>query len=136
LRTTQSWPRAAVVSAIRILLAGPRMLSDLVARLLETAPDVVVAGTAPFDDRLMAAARELAVDAIVAGTSGEDPEALDAMLFELPTVKLVALAPDGRRATLFELLPRHTALGELSRDVLLGAIRDAVAVRPRRDGGG
>lgn len=115
---------------IRILLAGPRLLAELVARLIDSAPDVEIVGTVPIDDTLMAHARELKADAVVLGAPVDaSGDWLDAMLYEFPTVKLLALTPDAHRATLYELRPHRTPLGELSRDRLLDAIRTAVATR-------
>lgn len=114
--------------AIRILLAGPRLFVDLIERLLGTEADISIVGTAPVDGRVMRSARHLDADAIVLVTTADAPaESFDAALYEFPTVTLVALAPDARDATLSQLRPHHTPLGELSRDGLLEAIRAAIS---------
>jgi len=119
------------VPPIRILLAGPRLFTDLIERLIGATDDVVIVGTAPADDRLMLAALSLDAEAIVAGTEAElAPESFDAALYDYPTVKLVVVAPSVDRATLSELRPVHSPVTEVSRDGLLDAIRHAVAAMP------
>jgi len=119
------------VPPIRILLAGPRLFTDLIERLIGSTPDVVIVGTSPADDRMMRSALALEADAIVAGTAADlAPESFDAALYEHPTVKLVIVAPSVDRATLSELRPIHTPVDQVSRDGLLDAIRSAVATMP------
>ena len=115
---------------IRILLAGPRLLAELVARLIDSAPDVEIVGRVPIDDTLMTRAREMKADAVVLGApANASDDSLDAMLYEFPTVKLLVFTSDAHQATLYELRPHRTPIGELSRDRLLDAIRSAVATR-------
>lgn len=45
------------------------------------------------------------------------------MLYRSPRTRVLALGTDARRSVLYELRPHRTALGELSRESLLGALR-------------
>lgn len=113
---------------IRILLVGPPLFAELIERLLATSTDAVIVGTVPDGGDLMQAARARNADAIVLRATDDAPaESFDAALYEFPTVKLVALAPDRKTAMLLDLRPHHTPLRDLSRDRLLDAIRTAVA---------
>jgi DNA-binding NarL/FixJ family response regulator len=111
-----------------VLLAEmPRMLQNIVTDLVTSQPDMVVAGP-PADYAALAdvVARTQADAVVVARRDRAAPEEFRRLLFAQPRVKLITIAADGRRATLHELRPVTVALGEVSADELVDAIRAAV----------
>lgn len=100
------------------------MLRDLLRELLDGAPDVVLvpAGPAARPDEGPGA------DVYVMTTETPENEAVPvSMLLNAPRSRVLALSSDARQAFLYELRPHRTALGELSRDRLLDAVRAALA---------
>lgn len=102
------------------LLVQPPVLQSLIAGLLASDPDVrlVTADGLPPE----------APDVVV--LTRADPEnesaALD-MLLRAPRSRVLALGADARRSVLYELRPHRVALGELSREALLAAVRGDAA---------
>jgi len=93
----------------------PQMLSEIVKDILNHAADVAVVEPGRPDD----------VDVvIVAARSDELPATGQVMLLRRPTVKVLTISGDGRRAYLHELLPHRTPLGEVSAETLLAAVRN------------
>lgn len=107
---------------IRIALVGlPRMLREIVREIVARDRDVTVAGE--FDnwpdaiDRLRRRPCEIAIgDLAATGRIG-----VDRLLETCP--RIIAVSSDARRSVLYELSSREEALGELSADRLLEAIR-------------
>ena len=103
------------------------MLRDVLLEILATAPDVeILDASAP-------SAREeepegTRPDVVVMATQNPEDEAEPALtLFSSPRSRVLTLSSDARQAFLYELRPHRTALGELSRDRLLEAVRAAAA---------
>jgi hypothetical protein len=57
--------------------------------------------------------------------SGEDvsPENYYQVLYRRPRLKIFAISADGRRGSLYELRPRVKAIGDISAESLIAAIR-------------
>ncbi|HVE34922.1 MAG TPA: hypothetical protein VNC18_15275 [Gemmatimonadaceae bacterium] len=114
---------------IRLLLAGPQLIVDLIDRLIGKVPDFDIVDKVPVDQGLARRARTLRADVVLAGASDDMPATrIDDVLFELPNLKLLTLAPDWASATLYELRPHATLVPGLSREALVDAIHSAVSV--------
>lgn len=117
----------------RVLLAEiPRMLSDIVRRVLAAEPELEVVG--PIHDRAGlsdAVARADAEVVIVGIESREELRAYEDLLYAHSRVTLLALQVDGRQALLYTLRPHTELLGELSPAGLIEAIRAATEARAR-----
>jgi hypothetical protein len=98
----------------------PQMLSEIVKDILDRAADVAVVD----------AIRGEEVDAdivILPAPNDELPSDGEEQLERRPRGKILTIGGEGRYAYLYELLPRRTALGELSEATLLAAVRGAQA---------
>jgi hypothetical protein len=76
---------------------------------------------------LAAAVEEADADVVLIGR--DDPAVAAHVLGERPLLKLLAIVGDARELLLYELRPNREELGELSKDLLLRALRNAR--RPR-----
>jgi hypothetical protein len=99
------------------LLVQPPVLRSLLVSLLATDPEVRV-----VDGNENAAAADVVV---LSQTDPENEAVPISMLLRSPHSRVLALGADARRAVLYELRPHRTALGELSRESLLSAVRGA-----------
>lgn len=115
---------------IRILLTNlPRMLQDVLERVLADQDDMELVGYVadPIEVLLIATAREIEV--VILGVEDGLPGVASHLLEERPQLKILAVSPDGRRAFLYHLQPYMVPIGELSPDGLVDAIRAAVGSR-------
>jgi len=112
----------------------PQMLQDIVRTEVTGTYDFEVVGEIPktdprFEDRLFRETGERGADVVVTELWGEGiPELGGRLLYAYPTLGIVAVAGDGRRATRIEMRPQIIAIAEVSVSGLLDAIR-AVARR-------
>ena len=116
------------MTRVRVLVAGlPRLLREVVEGVVRTQPDLDLVEVAVAADAgpaaLRAAVAASAAEVAIVGLASEAAVATyDDVLFAHPRLRLLALTGDGRAATLYELRPHKTALGDASADLLLGAI--------------
>lgn len=109
----------------------PPMLGSIVTDALRDEPDIEVVGQiakgVAFEPL---AARHLADVLIVGSPESDDPARADRLLLEGTAARVVIIATSGRDAVLYQLWPQKTALGELSAQRLLEAIRGAETTVP------
>lgn len=116
---------------IRVVLAEmPRMLRDIVHGVLAAQPDVALSSVAAADALADAVTR---LDADVAILAESAPPADDhaALLYAHPHLRLVGISSDGRAGHLYELRPHRVALGALSPESLVEAVRATPNVTAR-----
>jgi DNA-binding NarL/FixJ family response regulator len=100
------------------------MLLDILSHVVASEPDMVVAGWVKDGEDLLAAARRARANVILVGQAAEDErETYASLLGARPTLKVVAIAGDGKTGLLYELRPQRVPLGEMSADALRRAIR-------------
>lgn len=119
-----------MVRRIRILLVDemPRMLRDIVEHSVGTRPDMEIVAHVDRARELPSALGRVAAD--VALLCLDDADALasyDAVLYAHPRVQLLALAGDGRSASVYALRPHAEPLRVVTPDALVDAIRAAAA---------
>ena len=112
---------------IRILLAEmPRMLRDIVESAVSTQDDMQVVGADAARDELDAEVRRTQPDVVIVALPRDDGAgAYDALLYERPRLKLLAVTGDGRGAFLYELRPHSAPIPDVSPGGLVAAIRAA-----------
>jgi DNA-binding NarL/FixJ family response regulator len=113
------------VQPIRIILAEmPRKLHDIIEAIVAPHPDLRIVARVVERDRLLSAVGSTDADVIILELhDAESPSVLDGLLYECPRVKVLATTSDGRGSFVRELLPNEVALGDLSPEHLLAAIR-------------
>ena len=116
---------------VRVVLAGlPRMLADIVRRVLGEAPDLEVIDLSATSEDLMDSLEYHDPDVLVTGLRPkESVEQFASLLRAHPALRIFALEGDGRRAVLYELQPHTVPLGDVSPEGLIEAIRSTVRVR-------
>jgi hypothetical protein len=105
----------------------PRLLHEIVERAVSSEPDMeLVAVPAPPARRPWADA-----DVLVVATEDERlPPPYDEWLLETPRARVVVVAEATRGASMYELRPARTPLGNVSPDALVTAIRASSRRRP------
>jgi hypothetical protein len=98
------------------------MLSDIVTKTLEAAPDIAVT-VVPGSEALSAAEAIEADVAVLAGAPAGLPPLGRELLAKHPRMHVVAIRRDGRDTSLYELRPFERKLGEISPASLLDAVR-------------
>ena len=116
---------------VRVVLAGlPRMLTDIVQRVLAEAPDLEVVQSPAGFEALMDSLDANDPDVLVTGLSpAQTIDQFDTVLRAHPALRIFALEGDGRRAVLYELQPHSVPLGDVSPEGLIDAIRSTARVR-------
>jgi DNA-binding NarL/FixJ family response regulator len=113
----------------RVLLAVPGLLSEIIKDAGSKHGDIDFVGDLQSLGEVPAAMRATAANAVVCSLPGAAlPTMFNELLAEHPHARIVAIDADGRHSTLYELRLQRTALGELSPDELLDAIRRRGAV--------
>ncbi len=107
---------------IRIVLFDVRGLLLGIVKRATTQSDVeIVLESSSMSELPTLAAAE--PDVVILGE--DEPSLAARLLEELPTVKVLGVALDGREAVLYELRPQRVELGEISPEKLASVIRDA-----------
>jgi DNA-binding NarL/FixJ family response regulator len=119
------------VERVRVVLAGlPRMLADIVHRVLTEAPDLEITHTLAEFEGLMDTLDLGDTDVVVTGHGPNgNLEQFATILRAHPSLRIFALEGDGRRAVMYELQPHSVPLGDVSPEGLIEAIRSTVRVR-------
>jgi DNA-binding NarL/FixJ family response regulator len=115
------------MARIRVMIADvPRVLRDIIHTTLAEQADMEVVSDMTTVESLLEASASEPADVVVVGLRDAALPEVAVELFERrPTVRILGIAGDGRRAYLHELRPARTALGELSPEQLVQVIRDA-----------
>jgi len=93
------------------------VLRDIIETTLAAQHDIEVIRSAPGGPP---------PDVVVIGLNeSETPETAEDLFGHYPYARVLGIASDGRRAYMHELRPHRVALGELSPDQLIEAIRQA-----------
>ncbi len=113
----------------RIVLAGiSRMLSDIITDVVTSQADMEMVGMVADPGMLATTVAEADADVVVLGVpDAELPSEYTMLLGARPQTRLLGVSGDGRRAFLYELRPHRSALGEVSPQALVEAIRAAGA---------
>ncbi len=103
-----------------------RMMHEIVTDVLSSQPDIDVVenDAAPVTPGRTRAPDDTSPDVIILGErSRRAAGAYEDLLYSLPKAKVLAISDDGRESFLYELRPREVALGQLSAEGLLSAVR-------------
>lgn len=104
------------------------MLSDIITDIVTSQPDMEMVGTVTDGAAAAVTVSETDADVIVLGLpDAELPSEYAALLSARPQTRLLGVSGDGRRAFLYEVRPHRSALGEVSPEALIDAIRSASA---------
>ncbi len=110
-----------------LLVALSGVLREIIASLVAGVADMELVGYVARAADVSAAVDRTGADVVVLGLGDSQlPEDSVRIFDQYPRIKVMGIAADGRRAFLYELRPHRTALGEVSPQRLLEAIRTAV----------
>ncbi len=121
------------VTPIRVLVGDlPGLLADVVTHLLESQPDIALVGKGGGGDTLVAAAEQGQPDVVILGLASEElPPWGEQLLRRIPSLRVLGVTRDRGRGFLYEMRPQRAALGELSPDGLVNAVRAATSPHSR-----
>ncbi len=113
------------MQSIRVVTAAlPRILSDIIRTVFESAGDIRLIGQAANYAELLDLARRLHPDVVIMGMDESGPPDLGWDLYgNDPRLRVLGVVGEGRQTFVYELRPQRTPLGELSPDELVSAVR-------------
>jgi hypothetical protein len=106
-----------------ILIDLPGLLAGIVRDLVDAAPGLRIAAEYPIGVDPVDAVTETGADFVIMSSKPGWEREVGALMRRHPRVRTLGLAADGRTGTIYELRPHARRLGELTPEVLLGAIR-------------
>jgi DNA-binding NarL/FixJ family response regulator len=115
---------------ITVLLAiQPRMLSEVIRRIVERQPDMemVNKGSDAIELRFAIKATEARVIILTLTDSEEESGICHDLLAEYPRLKIIALSPLGDTAFRYESGSRPKRMDDVGEEAILTAIREFVA---------
>jgi hypothetical protein len=121
------------VDRIKVMLGDmPRMLRELIGAAVRAAPDMSLVEDAVALTPDASSSSSQNADVMIVSVSSDTPAAqLESLLYARPHMTLLAIGQNGRATTLYELRPHRVALGDVSPQVLVDAIRGAVHAKVR-----
>ena len=105
-----------------VLVDLPRMTREIIEQAVGGEPDMVIVDGHADHDSLPNAVAGSEPDFVISGRDYEFAEVC-AVLDERPRLRVLVVVEDGREATLYELRPTRTPLGEVSPRTIVEAIR-------------
>jgi DNA-binding NarL/FixJ family response regulator len=127
-----------MTESTRVVVVGqglPRILRDLVREIIQTEPDIEVVeeltevdlvDTSDLVTRVILARAHL----LLVGTpDSELVETCTRLLNNYPRLRILGISAEGRRGFVSELRPHGAAVGELSPETLIAAIRGSSATK-------
>jgi len=122
--------RANVLSRLLILVVGlPLMLLDIIADAMAAQTDMELTGSFDTCDALLSVAAKPKADVLILSAApGGLREACRDLLYVYPRARFLGITADGRGAFMYGLRPHRVAIGELTLDGLLAAIRGEMQV--------
>jgi DNA-binding NarL/FixJ family response regulator len=116
---------------IRVVTAElPRILDDIIGAVCAAAGDIEVVGRVARHEELVELTREARPDVVILGMA---PSGAATIGWELyvgdPLLRVLGIVGEGRQTFVYELRPHRTALGELSPDGLVAAVRRMAEAR-------
>jgi hypothetical protein len=104
----------------------PRVLRDILSEVIAGESDMAAVGELVGHDRLLAEVDRVKPHVVVLGLQdAEIPRTCELLFSRAPDMKIIAIEGTGHRATLYELRPTRTLLGEPSLRGFLELIRSA-----------
>jgi DNA-binding NarL/FixJ family response regulator len=105
-----------------VLVDLPRITREIIEQAVGAEPDMVIVDGLAGGASLPDAVQRREPDFVISGRDYEFAEVC-AILDERPRLRVLAVLEDGREATLYELRPTRTPLGEVSPQTIVEAIR-------------
>ena len=122
---------------IRVLLVGmPLMLLDMISDIIALHREMMVAGKMQDTPDIFATVKKTRADVVVLNEAAIGlPQNHQELLYSRPHLGVLAIASDGRHFFLHKLRPVRIALGEVSPESLVQAIRSSAQRGPGRTPG-
>lgn len=110
-----------------LLLEVPQLLRGILEHAIQQQSDCELLKGARRDLGLKAERTEPPPDAVILGVTGvEDTTLVLALFARWPAAQLMTVMQTGDETTVYELRPRRRALGQMSADEMVDALRAAV----------
>lgn len=111
------------MSTARIVVAEmPQLLQDIIVAVIARDAELELVARLDGPGTLLETAERSDADVVVTTLESPELDEVPALLHARPRMRVLAVATDGARGTLFALAPMAFPLGELSPDVLREAM--------------
>ena len=112
---------------VRILLAGmPGILLDMITDIVAPHAEMMVAGKMQDTADIRAAVKKTRADVVILNEPAIGPsQNYQELLYSRPHLRVLSITSDGRHFFLHKLRPVRAALGEVSPESLVQAIRSS-----------
>jgi DNA-binding NarL/FixJ family response regulator len=119
--------KEATVRRIRILLADmPRMLLDMITDIVALHCEMIIAGKMQDTAEISAAVKNTKADVVILNEPAIGPsQDHQELLYSRPHLRVLSITSDGHNFFLHKLRPVRAALGEVSPESLVQAIRSS-----------
>ena len=105
----------------------PKMLGEIVARLIDEQEDMKTVSSPVTEDRLIDQIEASGPTVLLMSCAHAEARAKAQTILERqPNVKVIALTANGREATLYALRPYEKSMGTMSPETLIEVIREVV----------
>jgi len=101
----------------------PALLSDMMKGIINACEDLNIIEETETKAGIFRAAYTARADVLILGNAEALIGDFHEVLYRRPRLKIFAISVDGRRGSLYELQPRVEAIGDLSAENLIAAIR-------------
>ena len=110
---------------IRVLVVQmPGILGEILKKIVAEEPGMEVVDEIPNCDELLRMTSETNANVVIIGLEqSELPDACQDLFEEYPRIKLLAVVGDGRDAFAYQLRPQRVAMGAVTPNDLVEAIR-------------
>jgi hypothetical protein len=109
---------------IRVLLMNmPTLLFDMLRGIIVSIEDMHIVGETITRAGIFRAAAAARADVVILSDEDGSPDNCYEALYRRPRLKIFAISADGRLGSLYELRPRVKAIGDISAESLIAAIR-------------
>ena len=101
----------------------PRLLREIVARIIDVESDLEIVDEVPAAESLASLDDHDAPDVVIAAADPDVVSLAPSLLERFPRLRLIEVVGEGRSANLYQLRPTREFIGNLSPESLLRAVR-------------
>lgn len=101
----------------------PTLLSDMIKGIVNSCADLCIVEETETQAGIFPPAYAARADVVILGNAETLIDNFYEVLYRRPHLKIFTISVDGRRGSLYELQPRVKAIGDISAENLIAAIR-------------
>jgi hypothetical protein len=106
----------------------PTLLFDMIKGIIDSCEDLYIVEETVTQVGISHSAYEARADVVILSNTEALIDDFYEVLYRRPRLKILAISVDGRRGSLYELQPRVKAIGDISAESLIAAIRGRTSI--------